>query len=167
MSIKLHLGCGNEIFPGYINIDEFNPKADLKAALQQIAYPENSVERIEGYMVLEHLSLHDARAFLSNAYRMLQPAGTLILEIPDLEKVSRLVLVFATDPDYLEKGAFGLRGFFGEPTPRMTFGDYHKWGYTPAYLTSMVKEAGFDNIVVSDGYSHNLPLRDTRVTAVK
>lgn len=167
MGVKLHIGCGNDIWEGYVNIDEFNPKADLKTPVQGLNYPDNSIERIEGYMVLEHLSFTDARLFLVNAYRMLEKGGTLVLEVPDLAKVARLILIFADDPEQLEKGPFGLRGVFGEPTNHMTVGDYHKWGYTPALAEAMVREAGFSQAIISDGISHRYPLRDMRIEAIK
>ena len=167
MGLKLHIGSGSDIKEGYVNIDEFNPKADLRRPIQALAYPDGTVERIEGYMVLEHLSPSDARAFLRNAYRMLQSGGMLVLEVPDLAKVCQLILVFANDPEHLEKGVFGLRGIFGEPTPHMTLGDYHKWGYTPALAEKMVRDAGFAQVVISDGNSHSFPLRDMRIEAIK
>ncbi len=167
MGLKLHIGCGGQILPGYINIDEVDARADVRLGLQSIEYPENSLERVEGYMVLEHLNPTDARLFLKKVYRMLQPGGTLILEVPDLAKVSRLILAFADDPEQLEKGAFGLRGIFGEPTPGMSLADHHKWGYTPALAEAMLKEAGFTNPAISDGMSHCYPLRDMRIEAVK
>ena len=167
MSVNLHIGCGDEIKPGYINIDEFNPNAERRIPIQAIEYPEDSVDRIEGYMVLEHLSLADARTFLRKTNRMLRAGGILILEVPDLEKVCRLVLQFAGDPEYLEKGAFGLRGFFGEPKREMTMGDYHKWGYTPLLARRLLEEAGFSRIEIKDGLSHCYPLRDMRIEAVK
>jgi hypothetical protein len=167
MGLKLHIGCGGQILPGYINIDEMDARADVRLGLQSIEYPPNSVERIEGYMVLEHLNPDDAKIFLRKAYKMLQPGGVLILEVPDLQKVSRLILAFADDPSQLQSGPFGLRGIFGEPTPGMTLADHHKWGYTPPLAIAMFKEAGFDNPVVSDGMSHCYPLRDMRIEATK
>jgi SAM-dependent methyltransferase len=167
MGTRLHVGCGGDIRPGYVNIDEFNPKADVKMALQDIDYPAGSVDAIEGYMVIEHLNPDDALAFVRNAHRMLRPGGVLILECPDLEKVSRLTLVFAGDPQYLRKGAFGLRGFFGEPTDHMVTGDYHKWGYTPALSLKLLRDGGFTECRVGDGYSHCYPLRDLRMEAVR
>ena len=167
MGLKLHIGCGNNLKPGYVNIDEHNPKADVRIPIQRLAYPNGSVERIEGYMVLEHLTPADTRLFLRNAHGMLEPGGTLILEVPDLEKVCRLILMFAGDPEHLETGPFGLRGIFGEPTDHMTIGDYHKWGYTPALAEKMVRDAGFSRVTISDGVSHLYPLRDMRVEAIK
>ena len=167
MGLKLHVGCGNDIKPGYINIDQFSPRADLKISIRELNYPDNSVERIEGYMVLEHLHPNEARAFVRKAYRMLEPSGVLILECPDLEKVCRLIQIFADDPNYLERGAFGLRGIFGEPTGHMTPGDYHKWGYTPSLAAKLMREGGFSRFTITDGTSHCFPLRDMRIEAIK
>jgi hypothetical protein len=165
MPLLLHIGCGSDLKPGYVNIDEFNPAAERQIPIQELDYPAASVERIEGYMVLEHLSLADARAFLRAAKWMLKPGGSLILEVPDLEKVARLILQFADDPEYLERGAFGLRGIFGEPRAGMTLGDYHKWGYTPSLARRLLGEAGFTDVVIEDGVSHGYPLRDMRIEA--
>ena len=167
MGLKLHLGCGNDIKPGYINVDEFSAGAQLRAAIQDLDFPDNSVECIEAYMVLEHLSPENASRFANNAYRMLEDNGRLTLECPDLEKVARLILAFADDPAELDEGPFGLRGIFGEPTPAMTIGDYHKWGYTPSSATRLLENAGFRRIVVSDGTSHGMPIRDMRIEALK
>ncbi len=167
MGQKIHIGCGSDIKDGYINIDEFNPNADVQKPIQELGYPDDSIERIEGYMVLEHLNPFEARAFIGRAYQMMEPGGILILEVPDLEKVCRLILAFADDAEYLNTGAFGIRGLFGEPTDHMTKGDYHKWGYTPATLLRLVREAGFSQCRVLDGVSHLYPLRDLRIEAVK
>jgi hypothetical protein len=167
MAINLHIGCGDDIKPGYVNIDEFNPRADLRIPIQDISYPDDSVDLIEGMMVLEHLSFFDAQAFVAKAYRMLRAGGRLILEMPDLEKVCRLTLVFVDDPEQLEKGAFGLRGFFGEPKSGMTVGDLHKWGYTQSTAAKLLRDAGFTRFSLGDGTSHCFPLRDMRVEAIK
>jgi hypothetical protein len=167
MGLKLHVGCGSDIKLGYINVDEFNPDADLKMSIQELNFEADSVERIEGYMVLEHLSRQDALAFVRNAYRMLQVGGVLVLECPDLLKMSRLTLMFADDPEYLELGVYGFRGIFGEPTDHMTIGDYHKWGYTPSTAALLVKEGGFSHFTITDGTCHLCPLRDMRIEATK
>ena len=98
---------------------------------------------------------------------MLQPGGKVILECPDIAKVARLTLMFANDPEYLDKGMFGLRGVYGEPTNHMTEGDYPKWGYTTSTAMELMKEGGFTNIVISDGISHYCPIRDMRIEATK
>jgi hypothetical protein len=167
MGLKLHIGCGSDIKPGYINIDQFNPHADIKMPIQELNYGANTIERIEGYMVIQYLLRREALDFVRNVYRMLEPNGSLILECQDATKVARLILLFANDPEYLEKGPFGLRGFFGEPTDHVMDGDYVKWGYTPSSATELMKEAGFSKIKITDGVSHSCPIRDMRIEAIK
>ena len=166
-AIRLHVGCGGDIRPGYVNIDAHDPRADRKLRLEDLDYPDSSVEVIEGYMVIEHLTPAAAGDFVRNARRMLVSGGRLVLECPDILKVSRLCLLFAADVERTESGAFGLRGFFGEPTSHMTSGDFHKWGYTPATMERLLLGAGFASVAMDDGVSHGYPLRDMRATATK
>lgn len=167
MTTKLHIGCGSIIKPGYVNIDEYNPKADRQLSILNLDYPDASVDLIEGYHVIEHLSRFDAERFFSMAYRMLKDGGVLHLECPDLEKVARIILRFADDSEYLEYGPYGFRGLFGEPHEEMTVGDFHKWGYTPATMRHHLFQAGFRHVEISDGYSHSSPLRDLCAIATK
>jgi 2-polyprenyl-3-methyl-5-hydroxy-6-metoxy-1,4-benzoquinol methylase len=167
MGVRLNVGCGADIRPGWINIDAVNPAADRRCRIQDLDYADGSVEHIEAVMVLEHLSLADARAFARNAYRMLAPGGVLVIEVPDLAKVCRLIVMHADDPDRLENGAFGLRGIFGDPLTHAAPEDSHRWGYTPASLTALMSAAGFTTITITDGLSHGYPLRDMRMEAVK
>ena len=167
MSLKLHVGCGSQRKPGYVNIDAFDPAADLRIPIEAIDYPPNSVEIVEGYMVIEHLDRSAAEQFVHKAFAMLVPGGRLILECPDLVKVARLVLEFEDDLAMLEDGAFGFRGFFGEPKENMTAADYHKWGYSAKTLSALFFRAGFRPVLVGDGASHGYPIRDVRVEGVK
>ncbi len=165
MGLRLHVGCGSDIRPGWVNIDAVNPAADRRCRIQDLDYANGSVERIEAVMVLEHLSLADARAFAANAHRMLAPGGVLAVEVPDLAKVCRLVVMLADDPWQLEHGAYGLRGIFGDPITHAAPEDSHRWGYTPASLTALMQAAGFTEMTITDGMSHGYPLRDMRMEA--
>jgi hypothetical protein len=167
MGVRLHLGCGSDIKPGWVNIDAVNPAADRRCRIQDLEYPDGTVEAIEAMMVLEHLTLADARAFAGRAYRMLSPGGSLVVEVPDLAKVCRLVIAYADDPEKLEVSAFGLRGIFGDPLTHQSLEDVHRWGYTPASLSRLLLDAGFGRVTISDGLSHGYPLRDMRAEAVR
>lgn len=165
--MKLHIGCGSNILPGYINIDEYNPNADVNLNVMEMNYDDESIDVVEGYMILEHLTLSDARKLLKKLYKMLKKGGRLILEVPDMEKVCKMILAFADDPECLEQGPFGFRGIFGDPAGIKSIGDVHKWGYTRTSLSALVREAGFAKCIISDGISHHYPLRDMRVEATK
>ncbi|MEK7412485.1 MAG: methyltransferase domain-containing protein [Planctomycetota bacterium] len=165
MGLRLNIGCGGDLRAGWVNIDAHHPGADRRMRVQDLDYPDGSVEHIEAVMVLEHLGPDDARAFARNARRMLAPGGVLVIEVPDLLKVCQLVLLHADDPNALENSPFGLRGIFGDPTTHNSLEDVHRWGYTPASLTRLLTEAGFTTVTTSDGLSHGYPLRDLRAEA--
>lgn len=164
---RLHLGCGADIRPGWINIDAINPAAQRRCRVQDLDYATGSIAAIEAVMVLEHLGREDAVAFAANAHRMLRPGGRLVLEVPDLAKVCRLVLLLADDPSLLSTSAFGLRGIFGDPATHHSPEDVHRWGYTPASLTGLLLDAGFTSVSITDGLSHGYPLRDMRAEAIR
>ena len=165
--IKLHVGCGNNRFDGYINIDAVSPKADWNVDLDAIGLPESSVARIEGYHVIEHLSLPQAKSFLNNAHRVLKPGGKIILEYPDIAKITVMLARADFELDFLNDHPLGLRGLFGEPKPGMNNYDFHRWGYSAANMQQILNESGFKHVRFSEGLSHGFPLRDTRVEAEK
>jgi len=46
-TLKLHLGCGNRHFDGYVNIDLRKTRAtDLVCDIRKLPYPDNSVKLI-------------------------------------------------------------------------------------------------------------------------
>ena len=62
-NIKLHLGCGETILPGYVNIDYpkdqhniMNVSPDLAADLTRLACRENSIDEIRLHHVFEHFN---------------------------------------------------------------------------------------------------------------
>lgn len=89
--LKLHLGCGEKYFDGYINIDYpsenhkvMNVKADVYCDIKTIDLPENSVDEIRLHHVFEHFSRIDALALLIKWHKWLKKGGRLHIEVPDL-----------------------------------------------------------------------------------
>lgn len=134
--LKLHLGCGSNRLEGYTNIDWRKTVAtDLVCDIRKLPYPDNSADIIETYHVIEHLPRHHFRKTLLNWLRVLTPGGTLIIECPDFdESVSRYV----QGEDKQLDAIFGHQRFEG---------DYHLFGYNLKRLSSLLKNAGFVNIL--------------------
>lgn len=88
--LKLHLGCGNKYFPGYININRRKTEAtDYICDITDISLPNNSVELIETYHMIENFSPKVFSKALKNWWKKLIPGGELIIECSDSDNCSR------------------------------------------------------------------------------
>jgi len=133
--LKLHLGCGNQHFKNYINIDWRKTRAtDLVCDMRKLPYPDNSAELIETYHVIEHLPRHDLPKALTEWYRLLIHEGKLIIECPDFDEA---VKEYIGGNEKRLDNIFGLQRFPG---------DTHIFGYNFERLKQLVEEAGFRDI---------------------
>ncbi len=133
--LRLHLGCGQRRLPGFINIDHnFSEATDYVSDITRLPCPDGSVERIETYHVIEHIPEPVVRDVLSSWRRLLQPAGVLVIECPDLDADIR---------EYMAGNRERLYSIFG----RQRFpGDAHHWGYSAATLTELLEHLGYTNV---------------------
>jgi len=144
--IKLHLGCGSDYLPGYVNLDvNPNVRADLHMRVEDLCFfPPDIVDAMESYHFFEHLSPQDARAALKEWFRILKPGGVVVLELPNLEVCIRemgkhfdqngidlaMVGIYGYAPDIVEGGVWQM----------------HKWGWTPETLRSELEAVGFSHV---------------------
>jgi hypothetical protein len=91
LPLRLHLGCGEQHFPGYINIDYapahhqvMQVAADAYGNLLQLNFPAGSVDEIRLHHVFEHFNRVTALSLLIKWHEWLKPGGKLRLETPDL-----------------------------------------------------------------------------------
>lgn len=133
--LKLHLGCGDRHFEDYVNIDLRKTRAtDLVCDISKLPYPNNSVELIEIYHVIEHLLRDDLPKALKEWHRMLISGGKLIIECPDFDRAVK---------EYIEGNEERLNNIFG----RQRFsGDTHLFGYNFKRLEKLLKEVDFKDI---------------------
>lgn len=88
---KLHLGCGTEILPDYINSDIVDlPGVDKVWNVMYFPWPwdDLSMDEIRAKDLIEHLPTHtnDYKStyiqFIEEAYRILKPGGLLWIQTP-------------------------------------------------------------------------------------
>jgi SAM-dependent methyltransferase len=82
--IRLNLGCGDDIQPGYVNHDfsRHRPEVDVVHDLRVLPWPwaDDSAETIRLIDVLEHLP--DVVPIIDECWRVLRPGGVLHLRAP-------------------------------------------------------------------------------------
>ena len=80
--MKINLGSGSKLLPGYINVDFNNTDADVLHNLNKFpyAFEDNTVNEIIIDNCLEHLD--DVVAVMEELHRMLAPGGKLTVIVP-------------------------------------------------------------------------------------
>jgi len=170
--LSLHLGCGPQILPGFINADKYydHPKV-TKWDMYKIPLDDGSVFAIYSSHALEHLPFHRAKLALVEWGRVLMPGGRLYLAIPDLEVICQKML----DPEIpLELRHswyhYTLFGYQVDPNTQqqptnlnlsevrdlpIDEGQYHRCGFTQETIQYFLKQAGMSvtEIFQYDGYS--------------
>ncbi len=83
--IKLNLGCGNKIVPGYVNVDKFG-QPDLQLDLEKLPWPweESSVGEVVLNHVLEHLGATTQiyLGIIQELYRVCAPGARVHIAVP-------------------------------------------------------------------------------------
>lgn len=149
--LKLNLGCGDKILPGYVNVDiaesRGNVRPDVVCDLRCLAsFSENTADEVLSVHTVEHFWRWEVLDVLKEWVRVLKPGGTMVLECPNLISACK---EFLDNPD----GASGA-GVEGQRTMWVFYGDpawrdplmVHRWGYTPSSLAQLMSEAGLVNI---------------------
>ena len=149
--MKLNLGCGDKILPGYVNVDVAPARAgkapDVICDLHRLApFEDASADEILSVHVVEHFWRWEVVGVLREWLRVLKPGAPMILECPNLLSACEQ---FLRDPE-----AFSGPGPEGQRTMWVFYGDprwqdplmVHRWGYTPRSLAAVMQEAGLADI---------------------
>lgn len=84
--LKLHLGCGNIILPGFVNVDILNrPGVDIVCDLRDVPVDPGSASMIYSCAAIEHFGRREWQPLLANWYALLAPGGVLRVSTADFE----------------------------------------------------------------------------------
>ena len=170
--VKLNLGCGDKILPGYVNVDvaasRKNLAPDVLCDLHQLApFADNSADEILSVHVVEHFWRWEVEDILKEWVRVLKPGGKMILECPNLISACQ---EFLKNPEAnAGPGPEGQRSmwvFYGDPgwkDPLMV----HRWGYTPRSLAAVMWQAGLRDMKQEPAQFKLREPRDMRITGIK
>ena len=145
--IKLHLGCGENYYPEYLNID-INEKsiADIIAHAILLPIKENCVISIKAYHLIEHFDWVDILFLFNEWYRVLKRGGKVTIEVPDIKKGIKELERNKT----LIEQVKSIQWLFGIDTSWMQ----HKSGVTFELIKNMLQEIGFENIYRKEPKTH-------------
>jgi SAM-dependent methyltransferase len=170
----LHVGCGvytpdklHEIFrtPEWQEVRlDINPavRPDLVASITRMdQVRDNEFEALYSSHNLEHLHPHEAPAALNEFYRVLRPAGFVMLTLPDLQQAAECIAAGREEEAVrmTDKGPvtpldilYGFRPFLAAGNLFMA----HNFAFTAATLKSALLDAHFSNINVERDGQFNL-----------
>jgi teichuronic acid biosynthesis glycosyltransferase TuaG len=139
--LKLHLACGHDYQPDYINVDFYPVEGvviDAQFDVAELPYEDNSVDEIRAFHIIEHFDWYQGQKVLEEWYRVLKPGGRLWLETPD----------FLATCDAFVKGTSDFRillygHFFAMP---WIPGQTHKFLFTEDQLRCQLGWAKFGQV---------------------
>jgi len=169
---RLNIGCGENLRPGWLNID-LDPRADLRLDIRRpLPFPEGSCAEVYSEHVLEHLAYPgEVEEVLRDWWRVLAPGGTLSVGIPDTEYplasyVNQVDDYFAWcrtqpwNPSWIETRLDQINFHFRQQG--LGFGQDHLYAYDVETLAARLTSAGFTDIA-QRAYD---PMRDSRRDAL-
>lgn len=171
-AIRLNLGCGDKLLPGYINVDAApsrkGQKPDVVCDIRNLdQFKTGIADEILAVHVIEHFYYWEVVSLLVGWNRVLKPGGLLVLECPNLLSACVEILrnpVRASLPGF--EGQQGMWPLYGDPSwkdPLMC----HKWAYTPESLGLVLAKAGFVNVRQEKAQYKLREPRDMRVVGQK
>lgn len=170
-SLRLNLGCGDKILPGYMNVDVAPGRAgkvpEIISDLRALPFDGDSADEILSVHVIEHFWRWEVQDVLREWVRVLKPGGRMILECPNL--IAACQEIIRNPPSAKGEGMECQRSMwvlYGDPSwrdPLMV----HRWGYTPESLAEIMRQAGFINVRQEPVQFKLREPRDMRVVGMK
>ena len=81
--MKLEIGGGLAVAPGFVNLDPVHGEGDLRRRVQDgIPLPDLSVDEVRASHVLEHVPAPDRVAVFNEVWRVLKPGGRFEVIVP-------------------------------------------------------------------------------------
>lgn len=136
--VRVHLGCGSIVIPGYINVDMMPlPHVHYVGGAQELSmFDDESVDLLYACHVLEHVPRRELIVTLSEWRRVLRPGGVARISVPDFD-----LLLKARDAE----GSIAViqDALFGSFEHAF---DVHHSAFTEESLTQLLGKSGFSSV---------------------
>lgn len=122
--LRLNIGCGNDIRPGYVNVDGAAlPGVDVVHDLDTVPLPfeAESVDEVVAKDVLEHI---DLVPLMRDLHRVMRPGARLWMSSPHFTSSALYI-----DPTHRTGFSVETMGFFCEDTPFTSWPHYFGFSF--------------------------------------
>jgi predicted SAM-dependent methyltransferase len=149
-SLRVHIGCGPRVKPGWLNID-LHPAADLRVDLRErLPLADESAVIVYAEHFLEHVDYPEpVRSVLRDYLRILEPGGLLRLAVPDMELVLRAYVNGGDEAFYEAQQRWNppeLRTQMEHVNFNFRQWNEHRFGYDFETLRVLLTDCGFVDI---------------------
>jgi SAM-dependent methyltransferase len=165
--VRLNIGCGHRRIEGYVGVDITQREGvDLVAPAHAVPLPDATAEEVMAIHIVEHLFAWDVPVALAEWFRLLQPGGKLVLEMPDLLKACRNVAEDRKGRKHPDQ--IGMWAIYGDDRLRDPL-MVHRAGWWFERLKPVVESVGFDRVTEHETVFHPVgrTVRDFRLEAYK
>jgi predicted SAM-dependent methyltransferase len=153
--LRLHVGAGNIILDGWVNIDTIPGRHLLTMKLPRglRKFPDETVQYIYASHFLEHLSYpQEADEFIRQCHRILIPGGALRIVAPGIEKIIRAYV--ADDEEFFKVQAEMHPSWCSTKLEHLMYAlqqdGEHRYGYDFETMEKLLSQAGFRAVRRSD-----------------
>lgn len=141
--IRLHLGSGSAIIPGFINIDMLSiPGVALRCDLsKKLPFKDESIHECYLCHVLEHFATDQVSQILQELSRIMKPGALLRVCVPDLDTIFR---TYVNNIEWFSPPHNPWLGLiYGGQRDEF---DFHRTGFNYRWMEYLLQENGFANI---------------------
>jgi predicted SAM-dependent methyltransferase len=166
--IHLNIGCGNKLWPGFVNIDFpgnwSGKEPDIECDVRKLELPDDYADSAYAIHVLEHFYRWETEDVLTEWKRVLKPGGKLIVELPCLDRVLAFFINALETKTPINYQATMWR-LYGDPIYKDEH-MVHRWCFLVSELRQIFESVGFKDIEVKDPEYHH-PRADMRMVGTK
>ena len=141
--IRINLGCGHKPIEGYLNVDARElPGVQVVAAVNDLPFEEGTLSEIFSAHLMEHFRQDEiVNELLPYWYGLLKKGGRFRAVVPDGEAMTKS---FAAGEMSFED--YRLVTYGGQEYQ----GNFHYTMYSAESLSTLLRNAGFQNVTVID-----------------